>query len=450
MAYANNIVTKPVSIYDIQRAVSNSAADLGTLIANGAINMWAKFKPVRKALINTYDQLNAAGTAWKADSEFTSQNPPWWAGTAGQYGLDVANARANTTASSSLSSGTQAALNTIATKIDGNLNGWAYLRPSGGTSQPFRMLDFLRHMTNAPKPVSGVTGSPKVVGSDGNNKNKWKYEMSLREVNAGAISSRDFIIPSDIITYSSQLITGMIVGLVIYRKVGTTYTAIAWTTGEEWVGYGVQQSTTGNDIDYGDSYCTAHFKGGITYYALPVYFSESCAQPSFGTSKNLAQNRSILTIPYTNFIEVEAVYRSTLGTVALVTLGNRIIVANDAVTSGTFDFIVNLDATDSAYSGGTFGQIVVGIVNEIWNANPSWDSPPAGSTKYWQIFTDYDHCHVNNNSIKNVVSFTEANAISFTGADLRDHTWMVVVATTNPNDEYYFPLIQPAQPYAPV
>ena len=45
MAYQNGIITAPVSIYDVQRAIGNSSPDLGTLCTSGNINKWAKYKP---------------------------------------------------------------------------------------------------------------------------------------------------------------------------------------------------------------------------------------------------------------------------------------------------------------------------------------------------------------------------------------------------------------------
>ena len=48
MGYSNGIITAPVSIYDVQRALGIvGGGDLGTLIRDGNINMFAKYKPVR-------------------------------------------------------------------------------------------------------------------------------------------------------------------------------------------------------------------------------------------------------------------------------------------------------------------------------------------------------------------------------------------------------------------
>lgn len=46
MAYSNNVITAPVSIYDVQRALNASANDVGRLCTHQNINMWAKCKPI--------------------------------------------------------------------------------------------------------------------------------------------------------------------------------------------------------------------------------------------------------------------------------------------------------------------------------------------------------------------------------------------------------------------
>lgn len=48
MAYSDGLITAPVSIYDVQRAISNSSPDLGTLCTGSTINKFARWKPFRK------------------------------------------------------------------------------------------------------------------------------------------------------------------------------------------------------------------------------------------------------------------------------------------------------------------------------------------------------------------------------------------------------------------
>lgn len=49
MAYTNNIISAPVSIYDVQQALGKNSSDLGTLCVADNINMWARYKPQRAA-----------------------------------------------------------------------------------------------------------------------------------------------------------------------------------------------------------------------------------------------------------------------------------------------------------------------------------------------------------------------------------------------------------------
>ena len=75
MAYANGIISAPVSIYDIQRAIGVSSKYLGTLCKSNNINMWAKWKPVSKNIIDTMSQLNSDKT-WKTDAQLGTA--AWW------------------------------------------------------------------------------------------------------------------------------------------------------------------------------------------------------------------------------------------------------------------------------------------------------------------------------------------------------------------------------------
>lgn len=58
MAYNNGKITKPVSIYDVQRALASSSTDLATLCRNTNIKMWARFRPVE------YKSNGRIGTVW--------------------------------------------------------------------------------------------------------------------------------------------------------------------------------------------------------------------------------------------------------------------------------------------------------------------------------------------------------------------------------------------------
>jgi len=112
MPYNNSerMIVAPVSIRDVQIATGCGDNDLGTLITNANINMWARFKPVRYP-----------GVGLITDSQRASVNHGISIPTPVTYG----SVRA------------QEVMDAAA-----NYGDWAYLKPTGGASQPFRLADF--------------------------------------------------------------------------------------------------------------------------------------------------------------------------------------------------------------------------------------------------------------------------------------------------------------------
>lgn len=133
MAYANGKIEAPVSIYDVQRALGNSSPDLGTLITDGNINMWARYKPQRREGpgLLLYSQRSQFISA--EDSKFGVQIP--------FCRLDVMNYM----------------VYDILTNADTQY-GWKYLRPrgdrtpQGGVKEFYRLSDFARILTDNTDP----------------------------------------------------------------------------------------------------------------------------------------------------------------------------------------------------------------------------------------------------------------------------------------------------------
>ena len=122
MAYSNNIITDPVSISDVQAAVSHTSGDLGTLITEGEINKWARYKPISLAYIQrlSYSQIANA-----------------------KFGLVPAVNTQLAKKSDTSESGSSIVANT--TELENVLNAnadWTYIKPSGGSSSPYRLTDF--------------------------------------------------------------------------------------------------------------------------------------------------------------------------------------------------------------------------------------------------------------------------------------------------------------------
>lgn len=104
------MIVAPVSIGDVQECFGNSSNDLGTLISNVPINMWSRVKPVRFASLGKITDANRASA---------------------NHGISVPTPVTGSTVTS------QRVIDASA-----NYDDWAYLRPTGGASQPFRLSDF--------------------------------------------------------------------------------------------------------------------------------------------------------------------------------------------------------------------------------------------------------------------------------------------------------------------
>lgn len=112
MPYNNSerMIVAPVSIRDVQIATGCGDNDLGTLITNANINMWARFKPVRYPSVGLI-----------TDAQRASVN----------HGISIPTPETGTSVTS------QKVIDAAA-----NYGDWAYLKPTGGASQPFRLADF--------------------------------------------------------------------------------------------------------------------------------------------------------------------------------------------------------------------------------------------------------------------------------------------------------------------
>ncbi len=155
---STGIISAPVSIRDVQRALGHSSADLGTLIANGNINIWAKFKPVSNTSVQYMSQWNATSKHWLSGAS-------WFhgIGAAWRYGLSPW-VRTVDGSYSSLS-----ALITAYTSSSNHMNGWSYHRPTGGSTSPYRLTDFADYCANARSIADGFqVGSPVGINSQTN------------------------------------------------------------------------------------------------------------------------------------------------------------------------------------------------------------------------------------------------------------------------------------------
>lgn len=391
--YSNGIITAPVSITDVQNALGDTPTDLASLCMHRNINMWAKYKPVCKKIIDTTPQLNSDKT-WNS-----SYSNPWWTGTNGDYGITYSGGLVQIAFQRS---GIIDALTSIVSKINGGLNGWVYVRPQGGTSEPFRMLDFNRYNAYVKNPISGLSASNVEASST----SAYFAMIDYRESGSGVpVESRDNLVPEDIIGNGWYLV------FAIYKLSGSSYTPIAWVTGtKEWNGLGIN-SSSGPDgiISQDDNIAITKLKNGETYYALPVFSNIQLSQPAPNQSKQIDRTgRSFLTVPFTNFVSFTATQRGTSQNVAVPRITNRTI-----TPLGMFTTSYILDSTYEGYYGGTLYNVEFLLVNELYNGTLA-----QGNYADYQVIGTVQ---VGSDEAKTVYTISPSKTLDL------NHTWRVIL-----------------------
>lgn len=190
MAYnsTTGIITAPVSIYDVMQCFGSGRNDLGDLIANVSINMWAKFKPVRSyqsGLLDTVSQLSNG--VW--NNALSSQ---WWRDTVNAAGLRIGYG-INPIRRTSLAdlfqvyqAGTQ----------------WSHIRPNGvdlgGSTYPYRLLDFHQYNNKAPQPLGSISAPSSLILTTGE---AWSIDvaMMINQDDEEPVANRDYVTPEDIL-----------------------------------------------------------------------------------------------------------------------------------------------------------------------------------------------------------------------------------------------------------
>lgn len=261
MAYSNGVVTAPVEIYDIQRAIGDSSPDLGTLCVSPNINMWSKFKPVKSAqvgLIDTTGQLAQGGTTW--DETLSTQ---WWRDTWDNFNniikYGIRSRRADNLES-------LFANNYGSPYSPENPSVWEYLRPSGGNF-PYRQLDFLQYDHKATAPIGSIS-APSSLILTGPNEGGWSIDVAMMhsEDDSLPITQRSYITPEDIL---KAYWGACYFGFALIDKADKM--AKIWTTGNRYFGF----NTNGGNLAVGH-----------IYYIMPFYASQEILQDTSGGNLN--------------------------------------------------------------------------------------------------------------------------------------------------------------------
>lgn len=139
MGYANSKITRPVAIYDVQRALGLSKADLGTLVIANGVNMWARYKP----------ETAVTGLATLGVQPITLQQR-----NLNGYGIEA-----------KMSNG----VGSISTLVDRLRAGTAastftYKKPYGTIASPYRLTDFDNYWHAAPCPIRAPYNPTDILG----------------------------------------------------------------------------------------------------------------------------------------------------------------------------------------------------------------------------------------------------------------------------------------------
>lgn len=230
MSLSNGKITAPVSIDDVKSCFGLSSNDLGTLIKNANINVWAKYKP----------------------TVYPSPFPDdWYKATDGNYGLNI-------TVDNRVSS-----WSALVAEYSKPNNGYSniYIRPSGGATSPYRLGDFRGYNHNAKPDISDYLAATNYI----------ENSPILLSVAYNTIT-----VDGDQVSYNDvEVYKGLYFGYVITDISGKTLKLIATasTTSSYEVRIAARTLLAGNYRLYpmfcNVDYSTNHTLRGMYCYAIP-------------------------------------------------------------------------------------------------------------------------------------------------------------------------------------
>lgn len=227
MAYDSTMkkITAPVSIRDLQQCFGLSHTDLGTLIANAAINKWAKYKPV----VNT--AKDTVSGQWDATNQTWSNSALWFVGNNGnsdiyrfgmRFPMTYSGGVYNNTGTISITTGssytTRRATAGFFYDLANDSLRWTQQKPTGGDSAPFRLQDFAGYVTNAVSPLPFTTTRSAIVSQAG----AYNYIADSLEQVLGGLELEDLTPPPP---YQSAVpsLGSMYLGVLFYNQAKTDF-----------------------------------------------------------------------------------------------------------------------------------------------------------------------------------------------------------------------------------
>ena len=193
MGYANGEITRPVSIYDVQRAIGQSSPDLATLCKANTVNIWARYKP----------ETAVTGLVTLGIPPITLQER-----TLNSYGISVEVTQVSTI------------FRPLVDRLRAStaIDCFTYKKPFGTIASPYRLTDFENYWHSAPVPIQGAPYNPTdTLGVTQQGTLQLYYYVDIEGSTYG-LGLKDLRFQSD-----SQQLSEYYFGILIYNS--TTYAA---------------------------------------------------------------------------------------------------------------------------------------------------------------------------------------------------------------------------------
>lgn len=273
----NTLIYHPVNTADVSYVTRKGSNDVGTLCgaSNTMINMWSKYKPVKKAnVIDTTGQLNSDNT-WKSTAT-------WWWGdkSASIQTIDTTSGYVLSTSCGITIKGYYGTIRHFVNNWDTNgwRHYWTYNPPTGGLAAPYRLIDFNYYKHNANPPFRDYQAPLEIVrykyGSEyvvtGQASVKWPAGSTAYQLTMNDLQVKNGA--SDVVL--SDYYFGV---LMAYIKTDTgadvsennrTYGII--TAAEKWNETVQPEGAAPQDVRYTQPFTTTVFQSFGTYRLYPI------------------------------------------------------------------------------------------------------------------------------------------------------------------------------------
>ena len=204
-------IIKPINVEsDLGFVLGTGSGDVGTNVLYGNVNKWAKYKFVRRPLVDYSNQLNAAGTDWRRTQQ-EGGAATWWQAEDGKCGLayDVYEALGDAFTSSTL-----AAPQNFLKWLRLEQTPWTYARPRGKDYYEwFRVFDMIQYDHAAARPF-GELGATDIWLTLLNDQYSGSFDWDIPTPSDYALTLTDFKI------HDTPIANNYYLGVLLWKRNG--------------------------------------------------------------------------------------------------------------------------------------------------------------------------------------------------------------------------------------